>query len=191
MSCPRCSATLSAGYKFCGNCGLPAGAATQTCSGCGCVVSYTLNFCPNCGRNMRASAGGHVKQMSPQRAVTLSSKEIAPGETVLMDTGFFPITYVNSNINGKLHLTDHRLLFTAGKLQGVGGVAVGDIFIPNPHDAMKSKEHFSISLTEITNVNSGWATLTIHAGGKEHKFGGMRETKQWAEAIRNAITSYR
>lgn len=107
-----------------------------------------------------------------------------------MDTGAFPITYVKnmmSSINGKLHLTNQRLVFKAGALQGVGGVSSGGLFIPNPKDAGKAKEFFGIPLSEITSVESGWASVTIEASGNKYKFGGMRKTKEWQEAIRNAM----
>ena len=93
-----------------------------------------------------------------------------------------------SSINGKLYLTNQRLIFKAGKLQGVGGVSVaGGVFIPNPKDAGKSKEYFAIPLSEITAVESGWANITVQAAGQKYKFGGMRKTKEWQEAIRNAM----
>lgn len=62
------------------------------------------------------------------------------------------------------------------------------VFIPNPKDVAKSKEYFSIPLLEITGVDSGWASLTVYAGGQKYKFGGMRKTKEWAEeAISNVV----
>ena len=108
-----------------------------------------------------------------------------------MDTGVFPIAYVKnmmSSINGKLSLTNHYLVFKAGKLQGVGGVAVSGLFIPNPMDANKSKEHFSIPLSGVTAVERGWSHITVTASGQKYKFGGMTKTKEWEAAINNART---
>jgi len=117
-------------------------------------------------------------------------KDLAPGEVVLMDSGVFPISYVKnvmSSTNGKLYLTSQRLVFKAGALQGVGGVYAGGVFIPNPADAGKAKEYFAISLSQITSVESGWANVTVQAGGQKFKFGGMRKTDEWREAIRRAM----
>ena len=98
----------------------------------------------------------------------------------------------SSSTNGKLTLTNQRLIFKASALQGVGGTALpGGIFIPNPKDVEKCKEFFTINLSEITNVENGWASLTIQAGGQKYKFGGMRDTKKWAETVNNAISALR
>lgn len=109
-----------------------------------------------------------------------------------MDTGFFPITYVKnfaSSTNGKLYLTNRRLVFKAGKLQGVGGVAAGGIFVPNLKDVNKSKEFFAIALSDITAVDTVWAGITVNAAGQKYKFGGMRKTNEWQEAISRAMNS--
>jgi len=106
-----------------------------------------------------------------------------------MDTGTFPIAYVKnmmSSINGKLSLTNNYLVFKAGKLQGVGGASIGGLFIPNPADANKSKEHFSIALSSISQVERGWSHITVTAAGQKYKFGGMTKTKEWEAAITNA-----
>ena len=106
-----------------------------------------------------------------------------------MDTGLFPISYVKnlmSSTNGKLSLTNHYLVFKAGKLQGVGGVSAGGIFIPNPMDAKKSTTHFAIPLAEITSIESGWSHITVTWAGNKYKFGGMRKTNEWQEAINRA-----
>jgi hypothetical protein len=124
----------------------------------------------------------------PTGGIASDMKDVQPGEVVLMDTGHFPISYVKNmmtSTNGKLYLTNQRLVFKAGKLQGIGGVATGGLFIPNPKDAGKSKEHFAILLSQITSVESGWANITVQADQK-YKFGGMTKTREWAEAINRA-----
>ena len=47
--CPHCSAKVTDGAKFCGECGrtIP---ATPTCSHCGAVVAATVRFCGECGQ---------------------------------------------------------------------------------------------------------------------------------------------
>jgi hypothetical protein len=77
-----------------------------------------------------------------------------PGEVTIKDARFFPITYIDglASTNGKLTVTNLRLLFKAGKLQPVGGMYVVGIFIPNTGDAKKSEQHVSILLTEITGL---------------------------------------
>lgn len=44
--CPRCSATLESGMKFCGYCGTR---LVQICSACGAENGMHQNFCGNCG----------------------------------------------------------------------------------------------------------------------------------------------
>ena len=166
-------------------------------------------FCPNCGANIQdgskfCSACGHALQSSasaqrpapaqPPPPVTggivSDLKDLSPGEVVLMDTGAFPVSYVKNmmtSINGKLHLTNLRLVFKASVLQGVGGVAAGGLFIPNPADANKAKQYFAIPLKQITSVESGWANVTVEAGGQKYKFGGMRKTEEWADSIKRAM----
>ena len=165
----------------------------MNCPSCQNAVSQEARYCLNCGYNLKGAAqAGGEPGLEPSGIVS-DLKELAPGEVVLKDTGHFPITYIQSlfsSINGKLYLTNHRLVFKASKLQGVGGVYVpvaGGIFIPNPADAKKSQEYFSIPLAEITGVESGWASLTVHASGQKYKFGGMLGTKKWAEAVSEAL----
>jgi hypothetical protein len=152
-----------------------------------------VNFCPNCGKNTRTGIKAEALEPPPPPAGIASNlKDLDSGEVVLMDTGLFPITYVKnmmSSTNGKLYLTNRRLVFKAGKLQPVGGVSPSpDLFIPNPKDAQKSKEYFAIPLSEITAVESGWASLTVQSARGKYKFGGMRKTKEWQEAINRART---
>ena len=111
------------------------------------------------------------------------------GESVIMDTGAFPIAYIKSimsSINGKLTLTNHYLVFKAGHLQGVGGMSSGGLFIPNPSDIKKSQEHFSIGIASISAVEKGWSHITVTANGQKYKFGGMTKTGEWEQAINSA-----
>lgn len=186
MDCLSCGTRVQEGHKFCPGCGSPL--VPQVCPGCGRPIEADSSFCPSCGQALKSKLETAKSNPAPT-GITSDLKDLAPGEVVLMDTGFFPITFVKniaSSVNGKLYLTNQRLVFKAGKLQGVGGTSVGGVFIPNPKDASKSKEHFVIPLSEITAVASGWASLTVHAREK-YKFGGMRKTKEWQEAIGDAM----
>lgn len=176
----------------CSNCGSPVVITPQFCPECGNPVAQGANLCTNCGHKIAQAqtaqaqpSASYSAPLSQTKGITLDSS----GEVVLKDTGFFPITYVKSlmsSTNGKLTLTNQRLIFKASALQGVGGVSTEGIFIPNPKDAEKAKEHFAIPLAEITSVENGWASLTIeaywgkaqvwrHEGYKE--LGGSREKR--------------
>ena len=184
MNCTKCGATLQAGDKFCSGCGSPAG--TQFCPSCGKQVTTGASFCANCGKSLQ---GGDSPQVAPA-AKASGDKNIPAGETVIMDTGTFPISYAKSMmsaINGKLSLTHHYLVFKASALQGVGGIApTAGLFIPNPAEAGKAKTHFSIRLAEITSIESGWSHVTVVTTTGKYKFGAMLKTKEWVEAINNA-----
>ena len=194
MNCAKCGAAVQLGSRFCPGCGAAVG--LQYCIGCGSPLTPDVNFCPNCGKGIRGVANPAAPDTPPPppapAGIASDLKDLVPGEAFLMDTGHFPITYVKnmmSSTNGKLYLTNRRLVFKAGALQGVGGVyTTPGLFIPNPKDAQKSKEYFAIPLSEITGVESGWANVTVQATGQKYKFGGMRKTKEWQEAINNART---
>ncbi len=193
MFCQNCGANIQDGSKFCSACG--AAIAQSTCPGCGNPVKPEASFCPVCGRTLKS--GAQSQKPAPAQpppampgGITSDLKDLSPGEVVLMDTGAFPISYVKNmmtSINGKLHLTNQRLVFKASVLQGVGGVAEGGLFIPNPVDANKAKQYFAIPLNQITSVESGWANVTVEAGGQKYKFGGMRKTGEWVESIKRAM----
>ncbi len=189
MFCPNCGANVQDGAMFCAGCGKPLGQAV--CSNCGAQIKPGVNFCPGCGKSVKGqeqSVSAPMPPPPPTGGIASDMKDVQPGEVVLMDTGHFPISYVKNmmtSTNGKLYLTNQRLVFKAGKLQGIGGVATGGLFIPNPKDAGKSKEHFAILLSQITSVESGWANITVQADQK-YKFGGMTKTREWAEAINRA-----
>ena len=181
MNCPKCGATVQEDHKFCYNCGAPIAAAPRTCPSCGYTAQPGASFCPNCGYDLKGAPKRPVEQPPKQQVSVPESREISTGETVIKDTGTFPISYIKSaffSTNGKLYLTNQRLLFKAGALQGVGGVSVGGIFLPNPKDAEKSKERISIPLSAITNVEHGWANVTVHVGDTKYKFGGYAGDEQ-------------
>lgn len=197
MNCSNCGTAVRDSDKFCSRCGAPVVILPQFCPDCG-NPAQGANFCTNCGYNFSKPAPVEPSKTQPSTMYAApQSQGIAAdssGEVVLKDTGFFPIAYVKSmmsSTNGKLTLTNQRLIFKASALQGIGGVYTGGIFIPNPKDAEKAKEYFATPLAEITNVESGWASLTIFTGGQKYKFGGMRDTKKWAEMVNNAINALR
>ncbi len=192
MFCPNCGTQIQDGSKFCASCGKPVGQAG--CPSCGAELKAGANFCPNCGAG--AGGGGRANPVpmptpfpvANPPGIATDLKGLLPGEVVLMDTGLFPISYIKNlmtSINGKLYLTNQRLVFKAGALQGVGGVSSGGLFIPNPKDAGKAKTFFGIPLNEISGVESGWSHVTVQAGEK-YKFGGMTKTKEWAAALNRA-----
>ena len=51
ITCVQCGSVLSAGAKFCSNCGykIP---STKFCSSCGAKLSGTMKFCPECGEKV-------------------------------------------------------------------------------------------------------------------------------------------
>ena len=104
---------------------------------------------------------------------------LPPGEQVIKDTGMFPVTWTKgtfSNINGKLILTNRRLIFTAGRFQDVISA------VRSAH-----KERAEIPLNTIMSVDKGFmATINIMAGGQKYTFKGMRGAGDWVQAINNA-----
>ena len=101
------------------------------------------------------------------------------GEQVIKDTGMFPVTYTKgtfSNINGKLILTNRRLIFTAGRFQDIVSA------IRSAHN-----ERVEIPLGNITGVNKGFmATIDVMVGGQKYTFKGMRDAGGWVQAINSA-----
>ncbi len=181
MNCSKCGTTLQPGDKFCGGCGAP---ATLFCTSCGAQVAAGASFCPSCGK----SVGGGIARAA-SNAAAAANKNMPAGETVIMDTGTFPISFqksLMSSINGKLSLTQHYLVFKASALQGVGGVATMGLLIPNPVEAGKAGKHFSIPLNTITSVERGMVHITVEANGQKYKFGAMTKTDKWEEAINQA-----
>lgn len=104
---------------------------------------------------------------------------LPPGEQVIKDTGMFPVTWTKgtfSNVNGKLILTNKRLVFNAGNFQDIISAVRG-----------ASKDKAEIPLASITSVDKGFmATIDIMAGGQKYTFKGMRDAGGWVQAINNA-----
>lgn len=98
---------------------------------------------------------------------------------VLKDTGMFPVTWAKgtfSNVNGKLVLTNRRLVFNAGRFQDI---------ISSVRNAHKDKAE--IPLNTISSVEKGFmATITIMAGGQKYVFKGMRDAGGWVNQINTA-----
>jgi hypothetical protein len=91
----------------------------------------------------------------------------------------FPVTWTKgtfSNVNGKLILTNRRLIFTAGRFQSVVGAVVG-----------AHKDRVEISLNTITSVDKGFmAVINIIASGQKYTFKGMRDAGGWLSQINMA-----
>ena len=110
--------------------------------------------------------------------VEVKDLSISPGEFVIKDSGRLPVSYQKSKfrtINGRLVLTNVRLIFSAGRFQN---------FI----ELLKSSQNIEVNipLTQITNVEKGFmATIKINAD-KEYTFKGMRGAGDWVEAIMQA-----
>jgi len=104
---------------------------------------------------------------------------LPPGEQVIKDTGMFPVTWQKGtfgNVNGKLILTNRRLVFNAGRFQDV---------ISSLRQAHKDKAE--IPLASITSVDKGFmATINVQAGGQKYVFKGMRDAGGWVQAINSA-----
>ncbi len=110
--------------------------------------------------------------------------DLEPGEKLLMDSGKFPISYQGDGItlNGRLYLTDRRLIFEPGRFQSV----VGSAFL-----SVKDKESggVEIPLSEISGVEKGFmAHIKIKAREKAYSFKGMRKADDWVKAIEMAIS---
>ncbi len=104
---------------------------------------------------------------------------LPPGEQVIKDTGMFPVTWTKgtfSNVNGKLILTNKRLIFTAGRFQDIISA------VRSAH-----KDRAEIPLNTIVSVDKGFmATINIMAGGQKYTFKGMRDAGGWVQAINSS-----
>lgn len=104
---------------------------------------------------------------------------LPPGEQAIKDTGMFPVTWTKgtfSNVNGKLILTNKRLIFTAGRFQDIISA------VRSAH-----KDRAEIPLNTITSVDKGFmATINITAGGQKYTFKGMGDAGGWVQAINSA-----
>ena len=79
-------------------------------------------------------------------------------------------------MNGKLILTNRRLVFNAGRFQ-------------DPMSALRQshKDKAEIALSTISSIEKGFmATITIMAGGEKYVFKGMRDAGGWVNQINTA-----
>jgi len=111
---------------------------------------------------------------------------LQPGETMIKEGGggaFTQITYVKSltsNTQGRLILTNSRLLFVPGNFQNTDATMLVALRL------FKSPDSVQIPLSSITNIEKGWGEqLTVHAD-KKYDFRGMRGAGDWLTAIEQA-----
>lgn len=100
---------------------------------------------------------------------------------MIKDSGVFPVTWVKgpfSNVNGKLVLTNRRLIFTSGRFQDVVTSIRGS-----------KSDRADIPLDRITGIEKGFmATIKVKAG-REYTFRGMRDATGWVSHINTARLS--
>ncbi len=115
---------------------------------------------------------------------------LEPGEQVIKESSsgpFTQVTYVKSlmsNVQGKLVLTNQRIIFLPGNFQNT------DSTILVLGRMIKSPDTVHIHLPEISKVEKGWGEqITIYEGAKKHDFRGMRNAGEWASAIEQARAS--
>ena len=104
---------------------------------------------------------------------------LQPGEALIKDSGMFPVAWNKSTfstVNGKLILTNQRLVFAAGRFQ-------------NPIEGLRGahKERVELSLGDITSVDKGMMATVKITAGQEYTFKGMRNAKQWVDLIIRAV----
>ncbi|MBC8225431.1 zinc ribbon domain-containing protein [Candidatus Bathyarchaeota archaeon] len=104
---------------------------------------------------------------------------LQPGEALIKDSGMFPVAWSKSafsTVNGKLILTNQRLVFAAGRFQnpieGLGGA---------------HKERVELSLGDIVSVDKGMMATVKVTAGQEYTFKGMRNAKEWVDLIIRAV----
>ena len=109
------------------------------------------------------------------------AEDLLPGEYVIRDTGRLPVSLTAGTfktINGRLILTNMRLIFKGSAFQSIVGSFLGG-----------GREYISIPLSSITRVEKGFmATMRVHAG-KTYTFKGMKGTGEWIAAIEQARLS--
>ncbi len=100
------------------------------------------------------------------------------GEVVLKESGRTPVSYQRSRlstVNGKLILTNRRLIFKAGKFQSI----VGSFVL----SGSPSKGMVEIPLESIVKVEKGFlGTLKVYAD-REYTFKGIRGIEEWLFSI--------
>lgn len=104
---------------------------------------------------------------------------LRPEETLIKDSGRLPVAWTKSafsTVNGKLMLTNQRLVFAAGRFQ-------------NPIEGLRGahKDRAETSLGNITSVEKGFmATIKVTAG-QEYTFKGMGNANEWIDLINRAV----
>jgi hypothetical protein len=96
-----------------------------------------------------------------------------------MDSGRLPVAWSKSafsTVNGKLILTNQRLVFAAGRFQ-------------NPVEGLRGahKERVELGLGEITGVDKGMLATVKVSAGQEYTFKGMGNAKKWVDQILRAV----
>ena len=96
-----------------------------------------------------------------------------------MDSGMFPVAWSKSafsTVNGKLILTNQRLVFAAGRFQ-------------NPIEGLRGahKDMAEISLGDIASVDKGMLATVKITAGQEYTFKGMGNAKEWIDLINRAV----
>lgn len=104
---------------------------------------------------------------------------LQPGETLIKDSGRLPVAYAKGTfrtINGKLILTNQRLVFAAGRFQ-------------NPIEGLRGaqKERVELTLEDITSVEKGMLATVKVTAGQVYTFKGMGNAKKWVDLITKAV----
>ncbi len=111
--------------------------------------------------------------------------ELDPDEVLIMDSGRLPITYQEGklrSINGRLYLTNKRLVFEPSRFQSI----VGSFQLSTG----SGTGYVEIPLESIESVEKGFmAHIKVRAGGREYSFKGMRGAGRWVASIEEAIRS--
>ncbi len=111
--------------------------------------------------------------------------DLSSDEIILMDSGKPPVSYQENRlgvINGKLILTNKKLIFEPSKFQSI----VGSFLL----SMEPGSRYIEIPLTQIVRVEKGFmAHLKILTRDKEYSFKGMRGIDKWIEAIERAMLS--
>ena len=98
---------------------------------------------------------------------------------MIKDSGRLPVAWTKSafsTVNGKLILTNQRLVFAAGRFQ-------------NPIEGLRGahKERVELSLGDIVSVDKGMLATVKVVAGQEYTFKGMGNAKKWVDLISGAI----
>ncbi len=110
--------------------------------------------------------------------------DLRSGERVVMDSGRFPVSYEGEGtvINGKLYLTDRRIVFEPSRFQSI----IGSAFL-----SVKGRDagRVEIPLKSVVKVEKGFmAHIKIITEDGTYSFKGMRKADKWVEAIEKSIS---